>query len=133
MYIDMYQIENYQIEIPDNTPVDEVFDAVLEKWSEGCYTPDDGHTCIGDSSLEASAYLLSNALDIHEHDLKEFCTVLYKKLFDKYKDEVYDVYIASIVDSTIKVESKIGQTVHSKIIKAETIKKALDELKSFFS
>ena len=24
MYIDMYQIENYQIEIPDNTAVDEV-------------------------------------------------------------------------------------------------------------
>lgn len=28
MYIDMYQIENYQIEIPDNTPTDEVFDKV---------------------------------------------------------------------------------------------------------
>ena len=32
MYIDMYQIENYQIEIPDNTPADEVFDQVLKEW-----------------------------------------------------------------------------------------------------
>lgn len=133
MYIDMYQIENYQIEIPDNTPADEVFDQVLKEWNEGSYTPVDGHTCIGDSSFEASKFLLDNALEIHQHYLEEFCTVLYKKLYDRYNDDVNDVYIASVIYSTIKVECKIGQTLHSKIIKAETIEKALTELKSFFS
>jgi hypothetical protein len=31
MYVEMYQIENYLIEITDNTPADEVFDQVLKE------------------------------------------------------------------------------------------------------
>lgn len=133
MYIDMYQIENYQIEIPDNTPTDEVFDKVQREWNSGSYTPYDGHTFIGETSLETSELLLDHALELHKHQLEEFCTVLYKKLYDRYNDDVNDVYIASVIYSTIKVECKIGQTLHSKIIKAETIEKALNELESFFS
>ena len=128
MYVEMYQTENYLIEIPDDTPTDEIFDKVVEEWNEGCYTPDDSHTFIGDSALEASKFLLDHVLELHKHQLEEFCTVLYQKL-----DEKYDISVMSIVDSTIAVHYKIGQTLHSKIIKAETIEKALTELKSFFS
>lgn len=128
MYIEMYQIENYLIEIPNNTPTDEVFDEVQRKWNSGSYTPYDGHTFIGETSLETSELLLDHALELHKHHLEEFCTILYQKL-----DEKYDISVASVVDSTIAVNYKIGQTLHSKIIKAETIDKALNELKSFFS
>ena len=128
MYIDMYQIENYKIEIPDNTPTDEVFDEVQREWNSGSYTPYDGHTFIGETSLETSELLLDHALELHKHNLEEFCTVLYQKL-----DEKYDISVASVVDSTIAVHYKIGQTLHTKVIKAETIEKALNELKSFFS
>ena len=128
MYIDMYQIENYKIEIPDNTPTDEVFDKVVEEWNEGCYTPDDGHTFIGDTPLETSEFMLQHVLELHKHQLEEFCTILYQKL-----DEKYDISVMSVVDSTIAVNYKIGQTLHTKVIKAETIEKALNELESFFS
>lgn len=128
MYIEMYQIENYLIEIPNNTPTDEVFDEVQREWNSGSYTPYDGHTFIGETSLETSELLLDHALELHKHHLEEFCTILYQKL-----DEKYDISVASVVDSTIAVNYKIGQTLHSKIIKAETIDKALNELKSFFS
>lgn len=128
MHIDMYQIENYKIEIPDNTPTDEVFDKVVEEWNEGCYTPDDGHTFIGDTPLETSEFMLDHVLELHKHNLEEFCTVLYQKLNEKY-----DISVASVVDSTIAVHYKIGQTLHTKVIKAETIEKALNELESFFS
>ena len=124
----MYQIENYLIEIPNNTPTDEVFDEVQREWNSGSYTPYDGHTFIGETSLETSELLLDHALELHKHHLEEFCTILYQKL-----DEKYDISVASVVDSTIAVNYKIGQTLHSKIIKAETIDKALNELKSFFS
>lgn len=124
----MYQIENYKIEIPDNTPTDEVFDEVQREWNSGSYTPYDGHTFIGETSLETSELLLDHALELHKHNLEEFCTVLYQKL-----DEKYDISVASVVDSTIAVHYKIGQTLHTKVIKAETIEKALNELKSFFS
>lgn len=123
MYIEMYQIE-----IPDNTPTDEVFDKVVEEWNEGCYTPDDAHTFIGDTPLETSEFILDHVLELHKHNLEEFCTVLYQKL-----DEKYDISVASVVDSTIAVHYKIGQTLHTKVIKAETIEKALNELESFFS
>ena len=128
MYIDMYQIENYKIEIPDNTHTDEVFDKVVEEWNANCYTPDDSHTFIGDTPLETSEFMLDHILELHKHNLEEFCTVLYQKLNEKY-----DISVASVIDSTITVHYKIGQTLHSKIIKAETIDKALNELKSFFS
>lgn len=128
MYIETYQIENYLIEIPDDTPTDEMFDKVQREWNTGSYTPYDGHTFIGDSALEASKFLLDHALELHKHHLEEFCTIIYQKL-----DEKYDISVASVVDSTIAVNYKIGQTLHSKIIKAETIDKALNELKSFFS
>ena len=128
MYIDMYQIENYKIEIPDNTPTDEIFDKVVEEWNEGCYTPDDSHTFIGDTPLETSEFMLQHVLELHKHQLEEFCTALYLKLNEKY-----DISVASVVDSTIAVHYKIGQTLHTKVIKAETIEKALNELKSFFS
>jgi hypothetical protein len=128
MYIDMYQIENYLIEIPDNTSTDEIFDEVQREWNSGSYTPDDCHTFIGDSALEASKFLLDHTLELHKHQLEEFCTVLYQKL-----DEKYDISVASVVDSTIVVNHKIGPLLHSKIIKAETIEKALNELESFFS
>lgn len=128
MYIDMYQIENYLIEIPNNTPTDEVFDEVQREWNSGSYTPYDGHTFIGETSLETSELLLDHALELHKHHLEEFCTILYQKL-----DEKYDISVASVVDSTIAVNYKIGQTLHTKVIKAETIEKALNELESFFS
>ena len=128
MYIDMYQIENYLIEIPDDTPTDEMFDKVQREWNTGSYTPYDGHTFIGESPLESSEFLLNHALELHQHHLEEFCTVLYQKL-----DEKYDISVASVVDSTIAVHYKIGQTLHTKVIKAETIEKALNELESFFS
>ena len=124
----MYQIENYLIEIPDNTPTDEIFDEVQREWNSGSYTPYDGHTFIGETSLETSEFMLQHVLELHKHQLEEFCTVLYQKL-----DEKYDISVASVVDSTIAVHYKIGQTLHSKIIKAETIEKALNELESFFS
>lgn len=127
MYIETYQIENYLIEIPDDTPTDEMFDKVQREWNTGSYTPYDGHTFIGDSALEASKFLLDHALELHKHQLEEFCTVLYLKL-----DEKYDISVMSVVDSTIVVNYKIGPLLHSKIIKAETIDKALDELKPFF-
>lgn len=127
MYIEMYQIENYLIEIPNNTPTDEVFDKVQREWNSGSYTPYDGHTFIGETSLETSELLLDHALELHKHHLEEFCTILYQKL-----DEKYDISVASVVDSTIAVNYKIGQTLHSKIIKAETIDKALTDLKPFF-
>lgn len=127
MYIETYQIENYLIEIPDDTPTDEMFDKVQREWNTGSYTPYDGHTFIGDSALEASKFLLDHALELHKHQLEEFCTILYQKL-----DEKYDISVMSVVDSTIVVNYKIGPLLHSKIIKAETIDKALDELKSFF-
>ena len=127
MYIETYQIENYLIEIPDDTPTDEMFDKVQREWKTGSYTPYDGHTFIGDAALEASKFLLDHALELHKHQLEEFCTVLYQKL-----DEKYDISVTSVVDSTIKVECKIGPLLHSKIIKAETIDKTLDELKPFF-
>lgn len=123
----MYQIENYKIEIPNNTPTDEMFDKVQREWNTGSYTPYDGHTFIGDSVLEASKFLLDHTLELHKHQLEEFCTILYQKL-----DEKYDISVMSVVDSTIVVNYKIGPLLHSKIIKAETIDKALDELKSFF-
>ena len=128
MYIEMYQIENYLIEIPNNTPTDEVFDEVQREWNSGSYTPYDGHTFIGETSLETSELLLDHALELHKHHLEEFCTILYQKL-----DEKYDISVASVVDSTIVVNYKIGQTLHTKVIKAETIEKALNELESFFS
>ena len=127
MYIDMYQIENYLIEIPDNTSTDEIFDEVQREWNSGSYTPYDGHTFIGETSLETSELLLDHVLELHKHQLEEFCTALYLKL-----DEKYDISVASVVDSTIAVHYKIGQTLHSKIIKAETIDKALTDLKPFF-
>lgn len=127
MYIEMYQIENYLIEIPNNTPTDEVFDEVQREWNSGSYTPYDGHTFIGETSLETSELLLDHALELHKYHLEEFCTVLYQKL-----DEKYDISVASVIDSTIAVHYKIGPLLHSKIIKAETIDKALDELKPFF-
>ena len=123
----MYQIENYKIEIPNNTHIDEVFDKVVEEWNEGCYTPDDGHTFIGDTPLETSEFMLQHVLELHKHQLEEFCTILYQKL-----DEKYDISVASVVDSTIVVNYKIGPLLHSKIIKAETIDKALADLKPFF-
>ena len=127
MYIDMYQIENYKIEIPNNTHTDEVFVKVVEEWNEGCYTPDNGHTFIGDTPLETSEFMLQHVLELHKHQLEEFCTILYQKL-----DEKYDISVASVVDSTIVVNYKIGPLLHSKIIKAETIDKALADLKPFF-
>lgn len=124
----MYHTEIYSIKIPDNTPTDKVFDKVLEEWETGYHSPGDGHTFIGNSSLESSEFLLKDALEIHQHNLEEFCTALYQKL-----DEKYDISVASVVDSTIAVHYKIGQTLHTKVIKAETIEKALNELESFFS
>ena len=135
MYINMYQIEDYLIEIPDTTPENDVFDKVLEEWNMGDHTPDDSHTFIGDTSLKTSESLLNHALELHQYYLEEFRTNLYQKLVEKYNDndlEDNDIYIASVVDSTIKVEYKFGHTLHSKVIKAETIDKALAELESFF-
>lgn len=131
MYIEMYQTENYLIEIPDNTPIDEIFDTVVEEFETGWHSPGDGHTFIGDTPLETSEFLLQHVLELHKHQLEEFCTALYKELIGKYKN--IDVHISSVVDSTIVVNHKIGPLIHSKIIKAETIEKALIELKSFFS
>lgn len=131
MYIDMYQIENYKIEIPDNTSTDEIFDEVQREWNSGSYTPYDDHTFIGETSLETSELLLDHALELRKHYLEEFCTTLYKELIGKYKN--IDIHISSVVNSTVVVNHKIGPLIHSKIIKAETIEKALNELESFFS
>lgn len=92
---------------------------------------------------------MKDALEIHKQHLEEFCTALYEKLDERYNPkhpsqkivfneiepiEPEDIYISSVINSTITVQYKYTDNlmIHSKIIKAETIDKALDELKPFF-